>query len=513
MTARRHEDPTGQDIARQDPTGQDSARKDQAGVGLAHRVGRFAAGLTLDSVPEDVTERARYLILDAVGLAFASADRDFAEVAATALGPGSATGSGAEGDSPVLGRPERLEPRDAAVLNGVLVHGLDFDDTHIASVTHVSATALPAALAAAVQADRGGDELLAAYVLGIEVAARVGLGGAGHFHDSGFHPTPVAGAFGAATVAAKLAGLDAHGIATAQGIVGSMAAGLLEFLEDGAWTKRLHPGWAAMCGLTAASFARAGWSGPPAVYEGRFGLYNTHLQTTERAARPEAVAEGLGEVWEVTRTAVKPYASCHFTHPFIDAALHLRRQGADPARITRVTAGIHPVPGKVIAQPLAAKRTPRSEYDAKFSLPFTVAAALVRDRFGLAELTTPAREDDDILALARRVEITDDPGSAFPDAYSGVLSVELDDGRVLTHREQVNRGHDTRPLTNADITVKFRENMAARTDADDAVTTRVETAVLGLGRSGGPTMTARQFAEACSSAPSSGGQGSGPHHT
>ncbi|MEU4053428.1 MmgE/PrpD family protein [Streptomyces olivaceus] len=476
-----------------------TAREQQ--VGLAQRVGRFAAGLTLADIPEEVAERARHLILDAVGLAFVSADRDFAEAAAAALGPDSPTGSAGAGDSPVLGRPERLEARDAAVLNGVLVHGLDFDDTHIAAVTHVTASALPAALAAAVQADRGEDELLAAYVLGVEVAARVGLGGAGHFHDSGYHPTAVAGAFGAATVAAKLGGLDADGIATAQGIVGSMAAGLLEFLEDGSWTKRLHPGWAAMSGLTAASFARVGWSGPPAVYEGRFGLYSTHLQTAERPARPEAVAEGLGEVWELARTAVKPYASCHFTHPFVDAALLLRREGADPARITRVTAGIHPVPGKVIAEPLDAKRTPVSEYDAKFSLPFTVAAAFVRDRFGLAELSTQARQDADILALARRVEVTDDPESAFPGAYSGVLTVELDDGRVLTHREQVNRGHDTRPLTNANVVAKFRENMAACADADDTVTARVESAVLGLGKSADHSPTARQFAEACSSAP------------
>ncbi|MEK8173996.1 hypothetical protein NKH77_48785 [Streptomyces sp. M19] len=175
----------------------------------------------------------------------------------------------------------------------------------------------------------------------------------------------------------------------------------------------------------------------------------------------------------------------------------LRRAGADPARITRVTAGIHPVPGKVIAEPLAAKRVPRSEYDAKFSLPFTVAAALVRDRFGLAELGAEARASEEVLALARRVEVTDDPKSAFPDAYSGVLTVELDDGRVLTHREQVNRGHESRPLGNDDIRAKFRENMAARTGADAAVTERVESAVLGLGRGGARALTARQFAEAC----------------
>ncbi|MEU6698941.1 LLM class flavin-dependent oxidoreductase [Pseudonocardia sp. NPDC046786] len=199
----------------------------------------------------------------------------------------------------MLGLADRLPARDAAVLNGVLIHGMDFDDTHIPAVTHASAAALPAALAAAIAAGADTRALLLAYVLGVEVSARVGIGGAGGFHDVGFHPTAVAGAFGAAVAAGKVSGLDAAGITTAQGVVGSMSAGLLEFLADGSWTKRLHPGWAAMSGLTAAGFAKAGWSGPPAVYEGRFGLYNTHL--AGRDTRPEAVGAGLGETWELMR--------------------------------------------------------------------------------------------------------------------------------------------------------------------------------------------------------------------
>lgn len=451
---------------------------------LSGRVAEFAARLDAADVPAEVLERARYLALDAVGLAFASTAYGFPAVARDALaafGPG---------DHPVLGMPDRLPPREAAVLNGVLIHGMDFDDTHIRSVTHVSAAALPAAVSAATMAGATTRDLLLAYVLGIEVSARVGLGGAGGFHDVGFHPTGVAGAFGAAVAAAKLAGLDADGILAAQGVVGSMSAGIMEFLEDGSWTKRQHGGWAAMCGLTAASFARAGWVGPPAVYEGRFGLYNTHL--TGRDTAPGAVAATLGEEWELMRTAVKPYPICHFIHAFADAVLDLRAEHAlRPSEITAVRAAIHPVPGKVVCEPAAAKWTPRSEYDAKFSLPFVVAASLVRGRFTLAELEDDALADREILDLARKVEVSPDADSAFPDAYSGYVEIELADERVLTRREQVNRGHDERPLTNADIDAKFAESMGRVADA--ATTERVRAAVLGLG----DDRPATEFAEAC----------------
>jgi 2-methylcitrate dehydratase PrpD len=451
---------------------------------LAGRVAEFAAALDPADVPDEVLERARHLVLDAVGLAYASTAYRFSGVARDAL----ATFGG--GDHPVLGMPDRLSPRDAAVLNGVLVHGMDFDDTHIPAVTHVSAAALPAALSAATVAGASTREMLLAYVLGVEVSARVGLGGAGGFHDVGFHPTAVAGAFGAAVAAGRLTGLDADGLVAAQGVVGSMSAGLLEFLEDGSWTKRLHPGWAAMCGLTAAAFARAGWTGPAAVYEGRFGLYATHL--AGRPNRPEAVGEDLGTRWELMRTAVKPYPICHFNHAFADAALLLRDEhGIDAADVRAIRCAIHPVPGKVVCQPPENKWVPRDEYDAKFSLPFAVSAALARGRFTLAELEDDALADPEILALARKVEVVDDHEGLFPDAYSGRVEIELADGRVVAHREQVNRGHDQRPLTNAEIVEKFEGTIGRVADA--ATAERVRAAVLSLG----DDRPAAEFAEAC----------------
>jgi 2-methylcitrate dehydratase PrpD len=226
------------------------------------------------------------------------------------------------------------------------------------------------------------------------------------------------------------------------------------------------------------------------VYEGRFGLYNTHL--AGRETNPGAVGESLGETWELMRTAVKPYPVCHFIHAFADAVLTLRAEhGIRPEEIAEIRCAIHPVPGKVVCEPPEAKWVPRDEYDAKFSLPFVVSAALVRGRFGLAELEDEALADTEILGLAQKVRVSDDPDSAFPAAYSGAVEIELADGRVLRHREQVNRGHDERPLTNAEIVDKFRSTIGRV--ADDAVADRVQRAVLCLG----DDRPATEFAEAC----------------
>ncbi|UMP00067.1 MmgE/PrpD family protein [Amycolatopsis sp. EV170708-02-1] len=456
----------------------------QRGESLAGRVGEFVARTGFGDIPDEVLVRARHLILDAVGIAFASTTFPFADVARDALT------SFESGEHVVLGMKDRLSARDAALLNGILIHGLDFDDTHLPAVAHVTAAVLPAALSTAVASNATTRDLLLAYVLGVEVMARVGMGGAGGLHDVGFHPTAVAGAFGAAVAAGKVMGLDATGLAAAQGIAGSQAAGLMEFLEDGAWTKRFHPGWAAASGLTAASFARAGWTGPPAVYEGRFGLYNTHLAT--RVTRPDAVVEGLGSSWELLRTAVKPFPVCHFNHAFADAALILRERHAVRAEdIAEIRCAIHPVPRKVVCEPVEAKWAPRDEYDAKFSLPFAIAASLVRGRFTLDELESDARADSRIRELSRKVVVRDDPESAFPAAYSGFVEIELLDGQVFSHREQYNRGHEERPLSDDEIVRKFRGTIGRVADSEEA--DRVRRAVLEL-----PVdRPAAEFAEAC----------------
>ncbi|WP_407691077.1 MmgE/PrpD family protein [Rubrobacter marinus] len=420
---------------------------------------------------------AKILMLDALGIAFASRAELFAEQALAGVGRISG-----DGGATVVGSARTVDPGSAALLNGLLIHGLDFDDTHLSGVLHTSAGVLPAALAAGELEGRSGREVLRAFVLGTEVAARVGMAAAGRFHKQGFHPTGVAGAFGAAVAAGLLFGLDARELATAQGIVGSMASGILEFLEEGTWTKRVHPGWSAKAGLTAASLAGAGFTGPSAVYEGRYGLYASHLGTRDLPL--QAVAEGLGERWEVLNVAVKPYPACHFVHAFIDAALELLQgEGFAAEDVDRITCKIAAEEVEAVCEPVENKRRPKSTYDAQFSVPYVVASAIVRRRrLGIKDFDEESIGDEAVLDLAGRVDYEVDPEAGFPDHFSGEVVIALRDGRTISWREQVNRGAPDRPLGRDEIREKFDLNASVKLSKEQAalVAGRIE----GLDESG-----------------------------
>ncbi|MEG8022897.1 MmgE/PrpD family protein [Sphingomonas aerolata] len=344
---------------------------------LAQTFADFATGLTIDAIPERVKERARHLILDSVGTGLAAVGADWAEATFAAAGD---LGSGT---APVLGYGRTLAMRDAALMNGVVTHGLDYDDTHSRGIIHSTVSAFPTALVAADKAGASGADLLVAYIAAMEVSTRVAAVGAGGFHGFGFHPTGLIGAFGSTLAAGRLLGLDAQQIAMAQGIVLSMAGGSLEFLADGAWTKRLHPGWAASSALTAATLAKRGFVGPPAAYEGRFGLYALYLRDAAPALLAQAT-EALGDTWEIEAVSVKPLPACHMTHAAIDAAIALRAEyDLTAADIAKVIVLVPEAVIPIVCEPVAPKRTPHTGYDAQFSIPYTVATALLTGKFTL----------------------------------------------------------------------------------------------------------------------------------
>jgi 2-methylcitrate dehydratase PrpD len=443
---------------------------------IAETLARFTVGLDFERVPATVATRAKHLVLDAVGIALASTRFDFAHRTLTAMHV-----LAGEGDTPVIGFPALLPMRDAALVNGVLIHGLDYDDTHIGGVVHPTASLFPTVLAVGARRRVGGAAALAAYVAGIEAAARLGAVAKGGFHQIGFHPTGLVGAFACALAAGKLMDLNEEQLVMAQGITLSAAAGSLEFLEDGAWTKRFHPGWAANAGITAAALAQQGFVGPKRAYEGRFGLFPSHLQERYEAGDLALATRDLGKVWELMQVAVKPFPACHFTHACADAAIALKRDhDLHAPSIEHVEALVPAEVVKTVCEPAANKRRPANAYDAQFSIPFIVAAALIRGRFTLAELTPETISDPAILALAERIDYRVDPGSGFPRYYSGEVIVTTIDGRTLGHREHMNRGCGDRPLTEAEILRKFHDN-AARAVAPQRAREIAET-VLGLDR-------------------------------
>ena len=447
-------------------------------AGVSSRLARFVEDLGYEAIPRAVRERAKRLMLDAIGCGLAAKRFDFASASLRAI-----RGLAGSGSRRVVGHPDRLPLRDAVLANGILMHGLDYDDTHTEGIVHLTVGALPAALGLAAELGRSGRELLTAYVAGVEAGARIASVAKGGFHQAGFHPTGVVGAFAAALAAGKLYELDVEQLVHAQGCALSVASGSLEFLEDGSWTKRLHAGWAGVGGITAAALARGGFVAPKAAYEGRYGLFRLYLK--DRVDDLERAASGLGSVWETLNIAVKPFPACHFVHAFADAAIALRRKGVEPARVASVTALVPKQEIDVICEPAANKRRPANDYDAKFSLPYVVAASLRAGKFGLAELEDGALADPATLELAAKVGYRADPDSRFPQHYSGEVIVRLDDGRELRHRESVNRGAADRPLSNDEVEAKFLQNFPSETMrrailAADGVSAReLEEAIVG----------------------------------
>ena len=440
---------------------------------ISQQLAEFVATTDGAAIPAAVRERARYLILDAVGCAFAATRFDFAHHAASGI-----TDLAGEGDSPVIGFDRRLPMRDAVLLNGILCHGLDYDDTHSAAVAHLTVSTFPTALATAHRTGASGADLLTAYILGVEAGARIGMVVKGGFHQVGFHPTGLVGAFACSLVAGRLLGLNAKQLAMAQGVALSVGSGSLEFLEDGAWTKRMHPGWAGVGGITAASLAKQGFVGPLAAYEGRFGLFKSHLGPLDANADYALATAALGREWQLPATAIKPFPLCHFVHASVDSAIALHRAGIDPKDIAQVRVKVPAETVKAVCEPVANKKRPQNDYDAKFSIPFTVATGLIKGKFGLVDLEQAALNDPVVLDLASRVDYEIDPQSGFPKYYSGEVIVRMKNGHEVTHREFMNRGCADRPIVNADVEAKFMDN--AQTAVSRARAERVRDAVLSL---------------------------------
>jgi 2-methylcitrate dehydratase PrpD len=439
---------------------------------ITERLAAFATGLRHTDIPAEVRTRAVHHMLDAAGIALASTSYPFAEPVLRGL-----RSLGDKGEAPVFGYADRLSPRDAASMNGYLCHGLDYDDTHVAGIIHATTSILPAALSAAAITGASGREMVTAYIVGMETATRIGMCAKGAFHQVGFHPTGIAGIFGCVLAAGRLMGLSQAQLAHAQGLAVSMAAGSMEFLEDGAWNKRFHPGWAASSAITACALAREGFVGATRPYDGRFGLFNVYGGKFTDWIDLAPISAGLGQEWQLMLTAIKPYPTCHFTHGVIDCALVLHDR-APIGRIRSIEAAVPQEVHKTICEPEANKRRPRNDYDAKFSTHYLVATALKHGRLGLAELEPDYLADKEVHALMDRTRCVAYGEGPFPAAYSGRLTITLDDGESFGHDEPVNRGAADRPLTNGEIVGKYRQN-AAMAAAPDRLAA-MEKAMLGL---------------------------------
>ena len=419
---------------------------------LARRLAEFAASLTYAAVPGDVATSVQLRTLDILGIALAASTRDSAPSIFGML-----EGWGASGDCTVIGAKRTAAPPLAVLANGALAHSLDFDDTHSPSITHASAVVVPVALALGEAGGLDGRAVLTAAVAGYEAITRIGQAASGAFHARGFHATAVCGPFAAALVAGRLTGLSVDRLTAALGIAGSFASGVMEYLEDGSWVKRVHAGWAGQGGVVAAALAAGDFTGPATILEGRFGLYRT-LLGQDPAREP---FDDLGTRWETPAIGFKPYPCCHYNHAYLDCALELRqahRLEAESIEAVECLVPAGQVP--IVCEPRAAKLRPRSAYDAQFSLPYSVACALLDGHVDLDTYAPEHLDDPARLDLASRVSHTIDPDSRFPRGFPGWVRVRLKDGRTLERRTPDGRGSLECPLPREAITDKFRANAA-----------------------------------------------------
>lgn len=388
------------------------------------QLAEFSAGLSLDRLDPEIVVRAKALTFDTVGVAVRA--RHDAESTPALLRAASRLGL-MHGDATIIGDTVPAGPAGAAWINGALAHSLDFDDTHAAGSIHPSAPIVPAALAAAEMCGASGKDTVAGIIAGYEVQIRLSLALVPRAHyERGYHPSATCGAFGAAAAAGRVLGLNAGQIADAFGVCLSQAAGSMEFLVDGAWTKRFQVGYAAMNGLVAATLAAEGFKGPNNPIEGEAGFLKAY---SPDPIMDNAVA-GLGDRYETMAIAVKPYPSCRYSHAAMDGLIALRAEhGFDVADIQSVEIGLPKTGWDIIGNPQTDKHYPKSIVDGQFSMPFLAALVLRQGGMGWDDYATHLA-DPKTLDLCRKVSTIVDPiaEAEFPRQMSGVARVTTNSG-------------------------------------------------------------------------------------
>ena len=415
---------------------------------IAAQLAKAVAAAREKPLPAKLRETFEMLLIDIGGLCVAAREADYVRAA---LGSWES-----EGNSTAIGHARPLDAAGAAFVNGTAAHGEDFDDTFEGGPVHAGSVVVPALLAAGERRRIGGQDFLFGIAVGVEVMCRASLVAPKRIHQAGFHPTAVLGAMGAAAGVAAALRADEATFASAQGIAGSMASGIIEYLAEGSSTKRMHPGWAAQAGLRAVELARAGFEGPRTVWEGTHGFLHGFANTREGAW--EKLTGDFGKRWVGETLAFKPYACGTMIHPYIDCARRLAKHGIEPGDVAEIVCETAEGIVHRLWEPLDAKRQPPNAYAAKFSIPFCVAYGMMYGHVGLDAFTEATARDPKVTWLASKVRYEIDPKNPYPDEYTGHVRVRMKDGRVLEERQAHLRGGAHEPLTRAAIEEKFRAN-------------------------------------------------------
>ena len=426
---------------------------------LSQEIARRAAAV-LGGVPAQVDRVARLHLLDALAVgSLGSARGPVRSLAAMAA-------SAPDGPCSVIGLDRKVPAPVAALVNGGFIHSLEYDDTHVASVMHGSSLLAPAVLAVAEATRSSGAAALRAYAVGWEVLIRFGLAAPGALQGRGFQTTSAAGPFVAALVSALLDGGQQLAV-QAMGIAGMQPGGTFAFLAEGDTVKALQPGWAASAGLQAADLARAGVTGPRRVLDGEFGFFRLFAgDGDEPVQRMRRELTTLGERWHLQDAAFKLVPCCHFIHPFVEALQGLVDDGLDQQDIARIVCHVPTGAAPVIADPWSARQAPAKPHDGRWSLPYVLAGQLTDGAVTVGLFERPVTPEK--IAVARLIEHEPWPDSGFPDRFPARVRVELRDGTTMQAAVDDVLGGPGRPIGEAAVLAKARQNLRLAGVADAA---------------------------------------------
>jgi 2-methylcitrate dehydratase PrpD len=407
---------------------------------------RFAS--SIPAIPKSMQTLCDSLLIDTAGLCVSARHQDYLQATIRAsIEPGNCS---------LIGHTERVNVASACLVNGTAIHGEDFDDTYEGGPIHAGAVIVPAILAAAEQHQLSGEDILSGISVGSELMCRMCTVAPKLVHKAGFHPTAVFGAIAAAAGVATALRLNQQQWVNALGIAGSMASGIIEYLAEGTWTKRMHPGWAAQSGYRAARLAQEGFTGPRTLFEGEHGFF--HGFANKDDCDFTKMMAGLGEVWVSADMAFKPFACGTMAHPFIDCALELIKQGLDVNAIEKIEC--HTAEGILhrLWEPLSQKQNPPNGYAAKFSIPYAIAVAMIRGDAGLNDYQEEVVHDPRITTISNKITYIVDPNNPYPNQFTGHIRVTLKDGSIREHAQGFFRGGRDAPMSIDALEKKFIAN-------------------------------------------------------
>ena len=420
---------------------------------LARQLVRTLAAARAKPLPPSVALAAQLHLLDAIGVGLAAAASPIGAAYRSLAGE-----IAAGGPATVFGQAGGASAADAALINGGLIHSLEFDDTHTGSIAHGSAVIAAAALAVGEARQVSGAALLGAFARGWEVLIRFGLAAPTGYPARGFQNTSVAGPLAAALVVAELHDLSEDQSVAALGVALSQASGVFEFLTNGSSVKSLHPGWAAHGGVIAALLARGGMSGPETSLEGKHGLFRQFAGDAGAAERFRALLDDLGERWHLEDAAFKFYPCCHYLHPFIEAAGVLTERGVRADDIAQLLCRVPAPEAAIICEPWAGKQAPQTGHAGRWSLPIVIATRIVEGKVDLA--TFERLPSAAVLSLAARTQWEPLQDACFPERFKAEIVCSTGGAAPLTIRIDDVFGNRSRPAGADAVMAKFSANAA-----------------------------------------------------